>query len=280
MLEEIETDAKELRLRARIALEGELDRALARGDDGNVTRSAILALVPLYFEAELGQISPSFQERLTAVLDVHRQRMNELVELVRRTAANLMNVTFRTTEDADALEFRHEPYWVLSGQMATLSPIAPGTFDGLLPRSARKARVRKRLIQEIDTLVQRNVENLRWATRKNVEDAFRRFGHALEETLRTNIEATRGIMVVARDHRLNQTDRIQTEIAAVEASKMILARVQAELHRLVQLKRDRLLAGFPYSSAVTHSHRAETEAPAIRSNPETGSDRSTSPSKD
>jgi hypothetical protein len=52
----------------------------------------------------------------TFILEVHRRRMNELIELVRRTAANLMNVTFRTTEDTDAPEFRHEPYWILSGQ--------------------------------------------------------------------------------------------------------------------------------------------------------------------
>jgi hypothetical protein len=59
-------------------------------------------------------------------------------------------------------------------------------------------------------------------------------GLALEETLSASIEATRGIMVVARDHRLNQTDRIQTEVAAVEASKAILAKIQSELHRVVQ----------------------------------------------
>jgi hypothetical protein len=270
-LKQIESDAEELRLRARIALEGELDRALARGDDSDAARSAILSIVPGYFETELGRISPSFQERLMAILDLHRQRMNELIELVRRTAANLMNVTFRTTEDADAPEFRHEPYWILSGQMATLNPIEPGAFDSLLPPSVRKARVRKRLIQEINTLVQRNVENLRWATRKNVEDAFRRFGCALEETLSTSIEATRGIMVVARDHRLNQTDRLQTEVAAVEASKTILATIQTELHRVVQLQRDILLARHPYSNAVTHSHCAEAAVPAIHSDPEIGS---------
>ena len=55
------------------------------------------------------------------------------IELVRRAAADLLNVTFRTTEGADPLEFRHEPYWILSGQIATLSPIEPGAFDGLLP---------------------------------------------------------------------------------------------------------------------------------------------------
>jgi hypothetical protein len=233
MLEQIEKDAEELRRRARIALEAELDSALARGDGAGAARNAISPIVNGFFEAELLRLDKSFQERLTAILDVHQNRTNELVELVRQTAANLMSVTLGTTKDADALEFRHEPYWVLSGQMPTLSPIAPGTFDGLLPAAIRKACVRRRLLQEINTIVQRNVENLRWATRQNVEDAFRRFGGALDETLAINIEATRGIIVVARDRRLKQADRTEAEIADVETSKTTLMDIQTELRRLV-----------------------------------------------
>jgi hypothetical protein len=233
MLEQIEKDAEELRLRARVALEAELDRALARGDGAEAARDAISPIVNGFFEAELGRMGKSFQERLAAILDVHQRRMNELVEFVRQTAANLMSVTLRTTKDAGALEFRHEPYWVLSGQMPTLNPIAPGTFDGLLPASVRKARGRRRLLQEIGALVQRNVENLRWATRLNVEDAFRRFGRALDEAFATNIEATRGIIVLAHDRRLNQADRTETEIAPIEASRTTLTDIQSKLRRLV-----------------------------------------------
>jgi hypothetical protein len=117
--------------------------------------------------------------------------------------------------------------------MPTLNPIAPGAFYGLLPASVRRARVRRRLLQEIDSLLQRNVENLRWATRLNVEDAFRRFGRALDEAFATNIEATRGVIVLAHDRRLNQADRTETEIAAIEASKTTLMDIQTELRRLV-----------------------------------------------
>jgi hypothetical protein len=233
MLEQIEKDAEELRLRARVVLEAELDHALARGDAAEAARCAVSPMVNGFFEASLGRMGKSFQERLTTILDVHQRRMNELVEFVRQAAADLMSVTLRTTKDAEALEFRHEPYWVLSGQMPTLSPIAPGTFDGLLPASVRKARLRRRLLQEIGTVVQRNVENLRWATRQNVVDAFRRFGRALDEAFATNIEATRGIIVLAHDRRLNQADCTETEIAAVEASKTTLMDIQTELRRLI-----------------------------------------------
>jgi hypothetical protein len=232
MLEQIETDADELRRRARTALEAALDQALRLGDDVESARAAVLATVSPLFEAELRRTGSSFQEKLARILDVHRNRIKELNELVRRTAADVMNVIFRAAEDLAAFEFRREPYWVTSNRIDMASPIPPGMFDRFLPGSVRKARVRRRLLQEIDTIVRRNVENLRWATRQNVEDAFRRYDAELEETLTSSIDATRNVVMVARDRRLNQADRVETEIAAVEASAAALSDIQAALRGL------------------------------------------------
>jgi hypothetical protein len=80
-------------------------------------------------------MAASFSQQLTDVLEVHQQRMNGLIGFVRRTAANLMSVTLRDADEADTFEFRHEPYWVLSGQSEALGSIAPGTFDRFLPKS-------------------------------------------------------------------------------------------------------------------------------------------------
>jgi GTPase Era involved in 16S rRNA processing len=229
MLESIETDAEGLRVRARVALEAKLDGALAGSVDAGTARNAILVVVPEFFDAELRRMGTSFRERLTALLDVHRQRMIGLIELVQRTAADLMAIALRAAGEADAFDFRHEPYWVLSGQTETLGPCPAGAFDRFLPASVRKARIRSRLLAEIDSIVQRNVENLRWATRQNVEDTFRRFGNALEEALTNNIEATRGVMVFSRDRRLDQADRVEAEIQAVERSLASLMAIQTAL---------------------------------------------------
>jgi hypothetical protein len=67
--------------------------------------------------------------------------------------ASLMSITLRTP---GVFEFRHEPYSILPDQIPTIRLIALGVFDGLLAPSARKVRVRRRLLHEIHALVQRH----------------------------------------------------------------------------------------------------------------------------
>src|SRR5438876_5287427 len=71
----------------------------------------------------------------------------------------------------------------------------------------RGTRMRKRLLDEIDAVVIRNVENLRWATRQNLEDSFRRFGAELDERLAMSLAATRGAMQKALSNASNTLSR-------------------------------------------------------------------------
>src|SRR6266567_6044144 len=97
------------------------------------------------------------------------RRADELITLVRQTAANLLEIPFHAPESSEAFEAKHDPFWVTAARTAELNPIPPGAFDQLLPPGIRKTRMRKRLLEEIDAVVIRNVENLRWATRQNIE---------------------------------------------------------------------------------------------------------------
>ena len=82
--------------------------------------------------------------------------------------------------------------------------------------------MRKRLLEEIDAVVIRNVENLRWATRQNLEDAFRRFSAELDERLAMSLEATRGAMKKAFEQRKQHSNEIASEI---ETKQTILSRL-------------------------------------------------------
>jgi GTPase SAR1 family protein len=231
-LKQIETDAEDLRRRARAALEAELDRALTKMTEVEAARNEVQTAVPCFFDVELGRAAASFDDSLTSILNGHKLRIDHLIEVVRQTAAAVMDVAFRTIESTETFEFRREPYWVSSGRAETLAPVAPGAFDWLLPKSVRRTRIRQRLLEEIDTIVRRNVENLRWATRQNVEDAFRHFSVALDEMLARSIEETRAVMIVARDQRLAHSDRVEAEMLAVERSLASLTEIRAALRDL------------------------------------------------
>lgn len=229
VLEQIESDAEDLRRRGRAALEAELERALSHEGDGESARRVVLEKVAPLFKTELDRSDSSLDERMKRTLGAHARRIDELHDLVRQTAASVMDVEFRGAEHIKAIEFRHEPYWVTSGRIEMASPIPPGALDRFLPASTRRKRIRKRLQNEIETLVRRNVENLRWAARQNVEDAFRRFDDALDQLFADSIETTGNVIVAARDRRLDQADRIEAETVAAQRSAQILSEVQSAL---------------------------------------------------
>ena len=120
---------------------------------------------------------------------------------------------------------KHAPFWVTQKWDQTIgSLVAGGSLDRLLPTTLRAARIKTRLTAEVDELVQRNVENLRWATSQNLDDAFRRFSGWFDDRLAAAIEATRGAIETALARRRQHLDQAQDDLATLrEAAEWITA---------------------------------------------------------
>ena len=114
------------------------------------------------------------------------------------------------------LEKLHRPYWVTQKWNTSVSPVPEGFLDRFLPPELRKHRLQKRLDEEVETLVTRNVENIRWATLRNLDDAFRRFSSNLEEQLKETADAIRDAMRTARVQREENKDAVQSELKRLE----------------------------------------------------------------
>lgn len=239
-LQELETEAEGLRAQARAMLGRELDEALTAGEDSNRARERLSAKVVPFFEAALQEVIHRVGARLEEVLRVHQRRADELITLVRQTAANLLEIPFHAPESSEAFEAKREPFWVTAARTAELNPIPPGAFDQFLPAGMRKARTRKLLGEEIDAVVIRNVENLRWATRQNMEDTFRRFGAELDERLAMSLDATRGAMKKALEQRKQHAEQVDSDIESSQQTVSKLADI---------------------SDALAHQGRAISQAP-------------------
>jgi GTP-binding protein EngB required for normal cell division len=211
-LQELEAEAELLRAGARGVLERELDEALAAGENSDRARTRLTATVITFFEGALRDVIRKVGARIEEVLRVHQRRADELITLVRQTAANLFEIPFHAPESSEAFEAKREPFWVTAARTTELNPIPRGAFDRFLPAPMRRTRMRKRLLEEIDAVVIRNVENLRWATRQNLEDTFRRFGAELDERLIMSLAATRGAMQKALEQRRQHAEQIDSEI--------------------------------------------------------------------
>ncbi len=231
-VEFLEEQAEHLRQKARVYLKGIVWESLARIDaafDENRVQEDLTDAIPRFFEHELGEMAHAFDLRVSEVLLPHQQRADELIETVRKTAAELFNVPCHALESPGAFQMNRQPYWVTHPWNSTLNPLPVGWAARLLPAGLRRARLEKRLMKQVEELVLFNVENLRWATLQNLDQAFRSFGSTLDEHLQAAIAATHGAIQAAHARRRDQTQTIATEIARLQSAIVELEDIQAAL---------------------------------------------------
>jgi hypothetical protein len=224
-LQELEADAENLRVKGCAILESELDQALDNRENADGARKLLTKTIITFFDSALRDVIRKVDKQLTERLRVHQSRADELITLVRQTAANLLDIPFHAPESSEAFEAMRDPFWVTAARTAEINPIPLGAFDRFLPAPMRRRRMRRRLLEEIDAVVVRNVENLRWATRQNLEDTFRRFGAELDERLAMSLAATRGAMEKALEQRKQHSEQIDSEIENTQATLLRLSEI-------------------------------------------------------
>src|SRR5512144_2542309 len=104
-----------------------------------------------------------------------------------------------------------------------------GPMPGIVPGSYRSTRVRRALLERIDMLARRNVENVRWALRQNIDDTFRHFGSELDAQLAGMIAALHGATRSALAKRRERSPAIAAEVERLSALAEKLTSVQALL---------------------------------------------------
>ena len=227
MHEFLEEHAEVLRRQAREYLSGVVQESLApssRVGEGDV-QDTLAEAIPGYFERQVGQTTEVFRQCVADTLRPHQHRVDELIESVRKTAADLFDVPYDARGSSDTFEVIRQPYWVTYKWSSTLSPIPMGLIDRLLPVSAQQRRIRKLLLGQAGELVVANVENLRWAIFQSINQTFTRFGSTLDKRLAETVEATHGVIRAVVERR-----RSRSEITAKETSRF--EKAAAELEQL------------------------------------------------
>lgn len=222
-LQHLEHEAELLRKRSAEHLERVVEASFGALKDGDVSEQQILdglaEEVSLFFQTSAEEVSQQFGREVAEVLRPHQQRADELIERIRKAAAQLFNISYHAPDSSEAFEVKRRPHWVLRKRVPTLPIVIPEeSLDKLLPATMRISRLKKRLSRQIDTLVKHNVENLRWATLQNLNDAFRRFGLTLDQRFQETIAATHGAMQAAYEKRKQHEAAISEEVARFEAS--------------------------------------------------------------
>jgi len=188
------------------------------GESMEKTARAVLAeSIPEYFEHELGKVSLQFNDHVTKTLKPHQARADDLIEAIRKAAAELFDIPYRAPESEGTFEPTRQPYWVTHKWTSSMNPLSAGLFDWILFGALKRSAVTKRLMAQVEDLVIHNVENLRWATLQNLDHAFRKFISDLDGGLTETIAATHGAVEAAMEQRKSHADTVVGELAGLES---------------------------------------------------------------
>ncbi len=231
LLKELDADTDRLWNEAQSVI-GRLIDAIERRSkgEGGARREIALALSD-HFERALGEFTRAFREKSGERLAIHQKRAGELINRVRRTAADLMEISVTLPQSEEAFELKREPYWVAPEPSVSLIGISAGALAHLLPKAVREKHKRRRLRADSEAAILRNVANLDWAIRQNVDDAFRRFETSLDEQLSRALEATRQALRIAVERRSSRAEETDTDIKDSARSMAALSAILAKVQR-------------------------------------------------
>jgi GTPase Era involved in 16S rRNA processing len=226
--EQLETYIKNLRAPIREKLTSIADTAIAASpyNPEQAAKQAVADAVPGWFEHELGTVSAKMEGEITALLKNHEQRADELIESIRKAASELFEIPYHAPKGERVYTSDRKPFWVEHAWESSLSPISSEVIERVLPGTIRASRARERLKKQIDTLVVRNLENLRWETLQNINAAFRKFSNELDANLSLTIEATHGAVRSALAQRKQHGEIVADRIVD-------LKNVSTEIQRVI-----------------------------------------------
>ncbi|MGA9047590.1 MAG: dynamin family protein [Dehalococcoidia bacterium] len=214
------------------AVEKILNGATDLGSIEKQARRHISEVIPGVFNQALDKTALQMDEHINRIIGSYQQQLLELVETVRKTAADIFEIGYVGSHGEEIFEMKHEPFWVTEGWRVNWSPLPENVFESILPRNIRIKRLKKRLLEDIDSIISHNVGNLRWATVCNITDSFYRFRIDIDGQIQKVIESTAGAIVAARDKRIKESDSIEPEQNRITAAVEQLTAIKSDLAQL------------------------------------------------
>jgi GTPase Era involved in 16S rRNA processing len=204
-------------------------------------RAAISEGVDRVFARAARSLLAEAAAHLKSVEDFHCREAEVLIDRIRRTAADLFEVPCLERVRLEGVEAIREPRVVSQRWITSFTEQAALWATWLLPHGWQIKRLERRLREDIDYLVTRNMEELRWATQQNLQDAIRAFQVRMETQLGETISTVRASVWAALEHQSRR------ELAHEPALQRLDAHRQRVMELLTALlpPKSRVLPGSP-----------------------------------
>lgn len=161
-------------------------------DPEHAAQQAVADAIPEWFKHELDTISEMMDREIAVRMREQQKHVDNLVESIRKAASEVFEIPYYASIGEHVYEPTRKPYCVEYDQESLFFQISPDLVERFMPAKMREKRVMKRLQNQIDKLVLRNLENLRWETLQNIDTTFRKFSTNIDTNLSMTIKATHG----------------------------------------------------------------------------------------
>jgi hypothetical protein len=193
-------------------------------------RNRLAAALTQRFEGAFPEAVEQFKAKLKNRLTLHRERTDALLRLVRQTAADLMEIPVTLPSSEEAFELKRTPYWVgAEASNVSIIGLSTSALASLLPKRLRERRLYRNLSSDAERAVLRNIGNLQWAVRRNIEDAFLQFEGALSEQLGNALQMTRAALQLALERHAAKSEEMSGYIKQASHSVASLHEILAQL---------------------------------------------------
>jgi GTP-binding protein EngB required for normal cell division len=191
-------------------------------DQEHAAQKTVAEVIPELFKHELDTISEIMDKEIAVRMKDQEQRIDSLVESIRKTASEVFEIPYHASIGGHVYDDRRKPYFVQYDQEDLFFQISPNFIERFMTAKMREKRIKERMNKQIDKLVLRNLENIRWETLQNIDTTFRKFSASLDNNLSMTIKATHGTIsssVAERKmheensmYRLDQLKKMESEI--------------------------------------------------------------------
>jgi hypothetical protein len=161
--------------------------------------------------------------------ETHCRDMEILIDRIRRTAADLFEVPCLEGVALDRLEAIKEPRVIGHRFVTSFVEEAQTWLIYLLPRHLRARRFERQMQETIEYLVARNVGELRWTIRQNLEEAFREFQTRMEAQLEPVVGSIQTAVRTALDRQALREAIRSPELQRLEGFRQRLESLLATL---------------------------------------------------
>jgi predicted GTPase len=200
----------------------------------NARNSVLQEELGVVISETFDQAESAFRDSFTAAVDLALTRLIERIELqvdtVRKAAGDLFNIPLFAHISSPSLHIKVEPYWITERDNPAIIPDAARYLERVLPPSFRRRRLRARIFRDLNEIVVRNAENLRWSFHRALSEIFIKAEAELEKRIDSAVSTTQGAIEAAfklRQDRLftaePEIDRLTQAMTSLRALGVSLA---------------------------------------------------------